>query len=35
VVDEDGEKKKASIKALQTNITANTFAYIEGSEKVK
>jgi Tfp pilus assembly protein PilO len=35
VVDEDGKKKKESVKALQTAITANTFAYIEGSEKVK
>lgn len=33
VVDEDGKKKKKSVKVLQTNITANTFAYIEGSEK--
>ena len=33
VVDEEGKKKKKSVKALQTNITANTFAYIEGSEK--
>ncbi len=35
VVNEDGEKEQESIDALQTNITANTFAYIEGSEKVK
>ncbi len=35
VIDEDGEKKQERVKALQTKITANTFAYIEGSEKVK
>jgi Tfp pilus assembly protein PilO len=35
VVDEGGEKKKKNVKALQTKITANTFAYIEGSEKVR
>ncbi len=35
VTDEDGEKKRENVKALQTKITANTFAYIEGSEKVK
>lgn len=35
VIDEDGEKKKENVKALQTKITANTFAYIEGSEKVR
>ena len=35
VVNEDGEKKQESVQALQTEITANTFAYIEGSEKIK
>jgi Tfp pilus assembly protein PilO len=35
VIDEKGEKKQESVKALQTEITANTFAYIEGSEKAK
>ena len=35
IIDEDGEKKQEKTKALQTKITANTFAYIEGSEKVK
>ena len=35
VIDEDGEKKQEKIKSLQTQITANTFAYIEGSEKAK
>lgn len=35
VVNEDGEKKQESVQALQTVITANTFAYIEGSEKIK
>jgi len=35
VVNEDGEKEQESVDALQTQITANTFAYIEGSEKVK
>jgi len=33
VVDEEGVKQKKSVKSLQTNITANTFAYIEGFEK--
>ena len=35
VINEFGEKKKKSVKSLQTKITATTFAYIEGSEKVK
>ena len=35
VIDEEGEKKKENVKALKTKITANTFAYIEGSEKTK
>ena len=35
VINEDGEKEQEKVKALQTKITANTFAYIEGSEKVK
>jgi Tfp pilus assembly protein PilO len=35
VVNEDGEKEQESVQALQTVITANTFAYIEGSEKIK
>lgn len=35
VTNEDGEKEQASVDTLQTEITANTFAYIEGSEKVK
>ncbi len=35
VVNEDGEKQQESVQALQTVITANTFAYIEGSEKIK
>ena len=35
VVNEDGEKEQESFQALQTVITANTFAYIEGSEKIK
>jgi len=35
VVDKNGDKRKKNIKSLQTNITANTFAYIEGSEKVR
>jgi Tfp pilus assembly protein PilO len=35
VVNEDGEKEQESVNSLQTEITANTFAYIEGSEKVK
>ena len=35
VINEDGEKEQESISSLQTKITANTFAYIEGSEKVK
>ena len=35
VLDENGEKKKENFKALKTQITANTFAYIEGSEKAK
>ena len=35
VVNEDGEKEQESVDVLQTIITADTFAYIEGSEKVK
>lgn len=35
VVNEDGEKEQESVDGLRTEITANTFAYIEGSEKVK
>ena len=35
VVDEDGEKKQEKVKSLQTQITANTFAYIEGSENAQ
>ena len=35
VINEDGEKEQESVSSLQTKITANTFAYIEGSEKVK
>jgi hypothetical protein len=35
VVNEDGEKEQESVDSLRTEITANTFAYIEGSEKVK
>ncbi len=35
VVNEDGEKEQKSVDALRTQITASTFAYIEGSEKVK
>ena len=35
VINEDGEKEQESIDSLQTEITADTFAYIEGSEKVK
>ena len=35
VINEDGEKEQEKVKAFQTKITANTFAYIEGSEKVK
>ena len=35
VVNEDGEKEQESFDAIQTEITANTFAYIEGSENVK
>jgi len=35
IINEDGEKEQETFDALQTEITANTFAYIEGSEKVK
>ena len=35
VINEDGEKEQESVQTLQTEITANTFAYIEGFEKVK
>jgi len=35
VINEDGEKEQKSVSTLQTIITADTFAYIEGSEKVK
>ena len=35
VVNEDGEKEQETVPALQTQISANTFAYIEGSENVK
>lgn len=35
VINEDGEKEQESIDTLRTEIKANTFAYIEGSEKVK
>jgi Tfp pilus assembly protein PilO len=35
VVNEDGEKEQESVSTLQTMIKADTFAYIEGSEKVK
>jgi Tfp pilus assembly protein PilO len=35
VINEDGEKEQESVDALQTIITVDTFAYIEGSEKVK
>ena len=35
VVNEDGEKEQENVDTLQTIITADTFAYIEGSEKVK
>jgi Tfp pilus assembly protein PilO len=35
VINEDGKKVQERIKALQTEISANTFAYIEGSEKSK
>jgi Tfp pilus assembly protein PilO len=35
VINEDGEKEQESVNTLQTKITADTFAYIEGSEKVK
>ena len=35
VVNEDGEKEQENVDTLQTKITADTFAYIEGSEKVK
>jgi Tfp pilus assembly protein PilO len=35
IINEDGEKEQERIKALQTVISANTFAYIEGSEKAK
>jgi Tfp pilus assembly protein PilO len=35
VINEEGEKVRENVPTLQTEITANTFAYIEGSEKVK
>jgi len=35
VINEDGEKERENVDTLQTIITADTFAYIEGSEKVK
>lgn len=35
VVNEDGEKEQENVDTLQTEIKADTFAYIEGSEKVK
>jgi Tfp pilus assembly protein PilO len=35
IVNEEGEKVRDNVETLQTQITANTFAYIEGSEKVK
>lgn len=35
IVNEDGEKEQENVETLQTEITADTFAYIEGSEKVK
>jgi len=35
IVNEEGEKEKENVDILQTKITANTFAYIEGSENVK
>jgi Tfp pilus assembly protein PilO len=35
VINEDGEKEQESVSTLQTEIIADTFAYIEGSEKVK
>jgi Tfp pilus assembly protein PilO len=35
VVNEDGKKEKENVDTLETKIKANTFAYIEGSEKVK
>jgi len=35
IINEDGEKEQETFNALQTEIKANTFAYIEGSEKVK
>jgi len=35
VINEEGEKVRENVETLQTQITANTFAYIEGSEKVK
>jgi Tfp pilus assembly protein PilO len=35
VINEDGEKEQESVSTLQTKIVADTFAYIEGSEKVK
>jgi Tfp pilus assembly protein PilO len=35
VINEDGEKEQESFQALRTEITANTFAYIEGFEEVK
>ena len=34
VINEDGEKEQETIDILQTEIKAQTFAYIEGSEKV-
>lgn len=35
VINEEGKKEQERIEALETIITANTFAYIEGSEKAK
>lgn len=35
VMNEKGEKEQEAIKVLQTEITANTFAYIDGSEATK
>jgi Tfp pilus assembly protein PilO len=32
IIDEEGKKKRESVDALQTEITADTFAYIEGSK---
>jgi type IV pilus assembly protein PilO len=34
VINEDGEKEQEEIDVLQTQITAHTFAYIDGSENV-